>query len=237
MANTFFRFKQFTIHQEKSAMKVGTDGVLLGAWADCSAALNILETGTGTGLMAIMLAQRCPAWIDAVEIDHASCLQAAGNVANSRWKDRISVRKISFQQFSALTNKKYDLIVSNPPFFKDSLKSPLHEKNISKHNDLLPFDDLVNGVKQILNDAGRFSIILPYKEGNDFISLVRNQNLFPIRKTTVYPCPWKTQSRLLIEFGRKETFLQEDSLTVEINRRHEYSEEYKKLTRDFYLEF
>ena len=124
MPNDYFKFKQFTIHQDKCAMKVGTDGVLLGAWAECANAKGILDIGTGTGLIALMIAQRSNAKIDAVEIDETASKQAKENIKKSLWNDRIEILNISFQDFSKSTNEKYDLIVSNPPYFQNSLYAP-----------------------------------------------------------------------------------------------------------------
>lgn len=218
-------------------MKVGTDGVLLGAWADFSKSDSILDIGAGSGLIAIMAAQRSNAFIDAVEIDVQSYLQALGNVANSPWFNRIKIMHASFQKFASESEAKYDHIVSNPPFFINSLKSEKKEKNISRHNDLLPFPELIKGLVKLLAENGKFSIILPVPEGADFIKKAINEFLFLNRITRIFPCPWKPASRLLMEFSFIKTDVSEYNLTIELNERHEYSDEYKILTKDFYLGF
>lgn len=235
MGNNFFRFKQFTIYQEKSAMKVGTDGVLLGAWTDCANVQNVLDIGTGTGLVAIMIAQRCGAKIEAVEIDQNSFVQAVENISICPWASRITAHRLPIQDYAQLTEKKYDLIISNPPFFSNSLKPKQEGKTISRHTDLLSFHDLIRAVKLLLTDNGVFSVILPYTEGLQFIGLCHESSLFCSRKTIVLPCPWKSPSRLLLEFCNKEQSLIEAFITIELTTRHEYSPEYINLTKDFYL--
>ena len=234
MGNSFFRFKQFVIQQEKSAMKVGTDGVLLGAWTDCNA-ISILDIGTGTGLIAIMLAQRSNAIIDAIEIDRSSYLQAVENISACPWNDRISAIFSSIQDYANTTEKKYDLIISNPPFFNNSLKPESESKIISKHTDSLSYSELISVVKRLLTENGKFSIILPISEGLQFIEICQKNMLFCSRKTTVTPCPWKTPSRLLLEFRNEEFKFDEGEIIIELDRRHEYSPEYRALTKDFYL--
>lgn len=235
MGNNFFRFKQFTINQDKSAMKVGTDGVLIGAWAICDQAKNVLDIGAGTGLISIMIAQRCNAIIDAVEIDSDSFLQAQENVNSCPWKERIFLYHESIQEYAENITIKYDLIVSNPPFFNNSLKSENERKSNSKHTDLLSYSDLVFAVNKLIADNGVFSVILPFNEGLRFIEQCRIAALFCVRKTIIFPCPWKKASRVLLEFKKQETPIIENSLTVELSERHEYSAEYIDITKDFYL--
>ncbi|HBX50255.1 MAG: hypothetical protein A2275_13490 [Bacteroidetes bacterium RIFOXYA12_FULL_35_11] len=237
MGNSFFRFKQFVIHHGKSAMKVGTDGVLLGAWTDFSKSTSVLDIGTGSGLIAVMAAQRCNAFIDAVEIDAPSYFQAVENAANCPWSEQIKIIHAFFQEFASMSEKKYDHIISNPPFFINFLKSAKAEKNLSCHNDLLPFPELIEGVIKLLDTNGKFSIILPVQEGELFIKTAQNASLFLNRKTMVYPCPWKPASRFLMEFSFNRIEVSENNLTIELNERHEYSDEYKKLTEEFYLNF
>ena len=235
MPSSFFRFKQFIVHQDKSAMKVGTDGVLLGAWTGASNACSILDIGTGTGLIALMLAQVSQAKIDAIDVDKNSCEQALENISLSPWNDRINIIHKSFQEYQQNCHLKYDLLVSNPPFFINSLKSGKEERNLARHNDALPFHDIIAGVLNLLAKDGRFCIILPFTEGNIFIDLARECLLFCSRKTHVSPCPWKSPTRLLIEFRRESRSLVENSLTIEMDERHSYSAEFVHLTRDFYL--
>ena len=168
MANNYFSFKQFTIHQEKAAFKVGTDGVLLGASADIKVPRRILDIGTGTGLIAIMLAQRCDAEIVAIEPDYDSYIQCCENVNLCRWKERIKVEHTTLQNFR--TADKFDLIVTNPPFFTDSLKNPDPRKSASRHNDSLTNDEFLKGASRLMAEGGRLQVIMPYAEGNIFIA-------------------------------------------------------------------
>ncbi len=237
MPNDYFKFKQFIIQQDKCAMKVGTDGVLLGAWADCVNAKSILDIGAGTGLISLMLAQRSNAKIEAVEIDEAACVQAKENIKKSLWHDRIEILNKSFQDFSKSTNEKYDLIVSNPPYFQNSLYAPDEKRTDARHNSNLKLDDLLNGALNLLTEKGKLSIILPYLEGTLFILKAAENGMYCIRQTKVLPKPDREPKRLLLEFMKEKMPLIEQELIIELNKRHEYSEAYKNLTKDFYLAF
>lgn len=237
MPNDYFKFKQFTIHQDKCAMKVGTDGVLLGAWADCKKTKSILDIGAGTGLIALMLAQRSIAKIEAVEIDQVACVQAKENVKKSLWNDRIEIYNIPFHDFSKSTNEKYDLIVSNPPYFQNSLYAPDEKRTDARHNSNLKLDDLLNGALKLLSEKGKLSIVLPYLEGALFILKAAENSLYCVRQTKVLPKPDREPKRLLLEFAKEKMPLVEQELIIELNKRHEYSEAYKNLTKDFYLAF
>jgi tRNA1Val (adenine37-N6)-methyltransferase len=237
MANNYFKFKQFTIFQDRCAMKVGTDGVLLGAWADCENAKTILDIGTGTGLIALMLAQRSLAHIDAIEIDQSASEQASENVTKSPWESRISVLNISLQQFTEQIDKKYDLIVSNPPFFQNSLYAPDQNRTNARHNASLEYEDILDASLKLLSNNGMLSLILPYLEGTMFIVKAAGKGLYCVRQTNVLPNPGKTPKRLLLEFTKIKKPLVEQEIIIELNKRHEYSDAYKNLTRDFYLKF
>lgn len=237
MANNYFKFKQFTISQERCAMKVGTDGVLLGAWADCENAKTILDIGTGTGLIALMLAQRSTAHIDAIEIDQSASEQAGENVTKSPWKSRISVINKSLQQFTEQIDKKYDLIVSNPPFFQNSLYAPNQSRTNARHNASLEYEDILDASLKLLSNNGTLSLILPYLEGTMFIVKAAEKGLYCVRQTNVLPNPGKAPKRLLLEFTKIKKPLVEQEIIIELNKRHEYSDAYKNLTRDFYLKF
>ncbi len=237
MANTYFQFKQFKINQESSAMKVGTDGVLLGAWADTNGAKSFLDIGTGTGLIAIMLAQRTNynSKIEAVEIDSSSYQQAVDNIENCPWSDRIEAYHASFQDFVSKTTTKYDVIVSNPPYFINSLKASNEARSAARHTDALPFEDLVEGAKNLLNPNGKFSVILPVTEGGYFIRLARIAGFSLSKRVEVLPNLGKPAKRLLIELSLNITKTIEGQLCVENGQRHVYSPEYIKLCKDFYL--
>lgn len=233
MPNSYFQFKQFTIHQDRCAMKVGTDGVLLGAWADTKATERILDVGTGTGLIALMLAQRSSAVIDAIEIDKEAAFQAKENVAKSPWTARINIVYSAFQQFD--TEAKYDLIVSNPPYFTDCLPANDNRRSVARHNDQLNSDELIGGVVKLLTKNGRFSVILPVNEFEGFKVIIEKFNLFENRRTLIIPSPDKPVKRVLSEMSFFKSDIIINSIVIEKYGRHRYSEEHIMLTKDYYL--
>jgi tRNA1Val (adenine37-N6)-methyltransferase len=215
-------------------MKVGTDGVLLGAWTDVEKAKNILDVGTGTGLIALMLAQRTEnSQIDAIEIDEQAFVQASENVSKTNWKDRIHIFHNDFLHFNA--DKKYDLIVSNPPYFSNSLKNPNEKRTLARHTDSLTPIQLLQASKNLLQTDGRLSLILPSTEGYELIKIAEKESLFCAKLTKVIPKIGAQEKRLLMEFSFQKRTCTEDELLIENNFRHEYSAQYKNLTKDFYL--
>ena len=237
MANKYFQFKEFIIYQDQCGMKVGTDGVLLGAWANISDSDFILDIGTGTGMIAIMMAQRTSAKIDGVEIDQAAYRQASQNVSECKWKNRIKLYNQSFQEFSKLQKERYDQIITNPPYFVNALQAPEKKRADARHAHSLNFDDILSGSKKLMKETGRLSLILPFSEGIKFQEKATAFDLFCIRKTYVKPLPDKDPKRLLMEFSFKKEPLTEDYLVIENNKRHHYTQEYKELTKQFYLYF
>ncbi|MTI24555.1 methyltransferase [Fulvivirga kasyanovii] len=230
-----FDFKQFSIKQECSAMKVGTDGVLLGAWTNVTGSKTVLDIGTGTGLIALMIAQRNPvASIHAIEIDQASAAEALTNVSHSPWADRVKVFHESIQDFSAHATHAYDLIVSNPPFFNSGTASPSANRHQARHTGQLPQKDLIQTVAGLLSDQGRFSVIIPVTESDNFISMAADYGLHPCHITTFFPKAHKPSERHLIEFTRTEGPAREDRL-VQYLEHGEWTEGYKNLTRDFHI--
>lgn len=235
MASHHFSFKQFTINQEKSAFKVGTDGVLLGAYADIADARRILDAGTGTGLIALMLAQRSSAEIIAVEPDHDSFIQSCENINRSRWRDRIKVVESTFQDFS--DSRNFDLIVTNPPYFSDSIRNPDIRKASARHNDMLSSDDILKNSCRLLSEKGKLQLIMPYVEGNIFIAEAAGYGLFCRDILKIRPLPTSEIRRLILTFSRERVKASEKFLTIEYGKRHEFTEDYKALTKDFYLKF
>lgn len=230
-----FNFKQFSIQQNNTAMKVGTDGVLLGAWTTVKNG-TILDIGTGTGLIAIMLAQRSKtALIDAIEVEEDAHNQAKENISSCNWKNRISAHHLPIQNFKPTT--QYDLIISNPPFFLASTKAPNEERNTARHTDSLSFDDLIASVIRLLNSEGIFSLILPINEAELFINIATTQHLFLNKKCVIKPNPTKPAKRVLMEFSFSKTDIVSEELTIETATRHQYTKEYISLTQDFYLKF
>lgn len=236
MANNYFSFKQFAINQEKSAFKVGTDGVLLGAVSDVAGVKRILEIGTGTGLIALMLAQRSDAEIVAIEPDYESYCQACENVNRSKWNSRISVINFDLQNWLP-EGEKFDLIVTNPPYFTDSLKNPDLRKANARHNDSLTSEELLTGATRLLEEKGKFQLILPYVEGNIFIAEAINYGFYCNSILKIRPLPTAEIRRLILTFSRKKSIPAEKFLTIEKGERHEFTEEYINLTKEFYLKF
>lgn len=236
MANQYFIFKQFTVFQERCAMKIGTDGVLLGAWADFGEAETMLDIGTGTGIIAIMAAQRSKAKIHAIEIDSDAYRQAKENMAQCPWRERLEIQHISLQDFALSTQNTFDHIVSNPPYFAHSLKAPDKKRSLARHNDSLPFNELIHSVEKLLSRQGKFSLILPYQQEKNCIELTRSHSLFCNRKLFVLPNPQKAPKRVLLEFSRSEKECRKETIIIE-KKRHEYTEDYRRLTKDFYPAF
>ncbi len=235
MANDFFDFKQFKISQRQAAFKVGTDGVLLGAYAEISGVRNILDVGTGTGLIAIMLAQRCEADIRAIEPDYESYLQCLENVGHCKWKERIKVENKSLQEFSSAG--QFDLIVVNPPYFSDSLRNPDPRISAARHNDALTNNELLKNASRLLNENGRLQLILPYTEGNIFIAEANEYGFFCNDILKIKPLPKSEVRRMILTFCRQKHRTTEKFLTIEYGKRHEFTEDYIRLVKDFYLKF
>lgn len=223
-------------------MKVGTDGILLGAWCsrcDSSGTIaSILDIGTGTGLIALMLAQRNPwAVIDAIEVDREACGQAAENFAASSWSGRL--RAICGCVRDYRPDFQHGLIVSNPPWFSNSLKSPSPSRNTARHDDSLNAVDLLACVDRLLTADGRFATVLPFASVQEFIENAVQLGLFCVRRCDVCPNADKMPARSLVEFERRPLAdeLASDTLIVETATRHDYTPDFRDLTRDFYLRF
>jgi tRNA1Val (adenine37-N6)-methyltransferase len=236
MANSFFSFKQFNVFQDKSAFKVGTDGVLLGACTDIINVRSALEIGSGTGLISLMLAQRCEADITTIEPDYESFIQTCENVRRSPWQTRIKVINTDLQSFDP-GSEKFDLIVTNPPFFNDSLKSPNPRKSAARHNDSLTSAEILESVSKFLEEDGHLQLILPYVEGNIFIAQTIKYGLFCNSILKIKPLPTAEIRRLILKFSRIQEKPVESFLTIEHGKRHEFTQEYINLTKDFYLKF
>ena len=231
-----FQFKQFSIFQDKCTMKVGTDGVLLGAWTDVEGAQRILDVGTGTGLIAIMLAQRSEeAAIFGVEIDKGACEQAHNNMESAPWKDRLKAVHQPIQEFIKEGHAPFDLIVSNPPFFTGGTFSSNQDKNNVRHTVKLPHGDLLAAVRSLLSPSGKFCIILPLIEGLRFRELARSYHLYCSKMTEVVPKVDKQVERLLMQFEKNEVALVKDRLIIQKEKRNEWTKEYIQLTKAFYL--
>jgi tRNA1Val (adenine37-N6)-methyltransferase len=232
-----FQFKQFSVDQDRCAMKIGTDGVLLGAWAPIeNNPFSILDIGTGTGIIALMLSQRSNAQqIDALEIDDEAYEQATDNFENSPWSDRLFCFHAGLDEFIEEPEDEYDLIVSNPPFYTDDYKSDNSQRDLARFADAMPFEDLIETASMFLTENGIFAVIIPFKEEENFIALAEECELYPLKITRVKGTPTTEIKRSLLAFSRnkKNDFLI-DELVIE-TARHIYTAEYIELTKDFYL--
>ena len=229
-----FRFKQFTVCDERSAMKIGTDGVLLGAWADIEGDSRILDVGTGTGLIALMLAQRnASAEIVGVDISHEAIEEARDNFLNSPWATRLSATLGDVCSFES--NEKFDHIVSNPPYFVDSLHSPDSLRTMARHTSSLKFEDLVTSAVRLLRPGGRLSVILPTECAMQF-RFAAFGRLWLRRQLNVVTKAGDTPRRTLMEFCLSDKPLMPSVATLTMRHRDSsYTEEYRQLTEDFYI--
>lgn len=218
-------------------MKVGTDGVLLGSWTPIeNNPFSILDIGAGTGIIALMLAQRSHAeQIDALEIDEDAYEQATGNFENSPWNDRLFCFHAGLDEFIEEPEDEYDLIVSNPPFYAEDYKSNSEQRDLARFQDAMPFEELIEAAALLLSENGIFSVIIPHKEEENFLALANEFELYPIKITRVKGTPTSEIKRSLLAFSRNETpDFSIDELIIE-TARHQYTAEYIELTKDFYL--
>lgn len=232
-----FQFKKFAVNQDRCAMKIGTDGVLLGAWTPIeNNPFSILDIGTGTGIIALMLAQRSPAeQIDALEIDEEAYEQSVENFENSPWSDRLFCFHAGLDEFIEEPEDEYDLIVSNPPFYNEDYKTESKQRDMARFQDAMPFENLIEAAALLLSENGVFSVIVPFKEEDTFLALAKEYELYPIKITRVKGTPTTEIKRSLLAFGRTENIdIPIDELIIE-TARHIYTKEYIALTNEFYL--
>lgn len=232
-----FKFKQFTVSQDKCAMKIGTDAVLLGAWTQLNSPYSVLDIGAGTGIIALQIAQRSDAeTIDALEIEAAAFEQAVENFETSDWSDRLFCYHASLQDFVDEIEEKYDLIVSNPPFYTSTYKEGSIEgqRAMARHSESLPYNVLLDSTSKLLSKEGSCAFIIPHEEEENFIKIASENKLFPFRITHVRGTENSQIKRSLLQFSFVEKEIEIDELIVEISR-HVYTQEYIKLTQDFYL--
>jgi tRNA1Val (adenine37-N6)-methyltransferase len=219
-------------------MKIGSDGVLLGAWCPTdNQTFSVLDIGAGTGVLSLMLAQRSNAeQIDAIEIDENAFEQCVENFENSPWNDRLYCYHAALDEFvEEMEDQEYDLIISNPPFYFEDYKTDNSQRDLARFQDALPFDDLVKAIQLLLSENGIFAVIIPFKEEEKFIDLCLKAGLYPVKVTRVKGTPTAEIKRSLLAFKRYElSVLTADELVIEIAR-HQYTKEYIALCQDFYL--
>ncbi|WP_445714753.1 tRNA1(Val) (adenine(37)-N6)-methyltransferase [Flavobacterium sp.] len=231
-----FKFKQFHVNQDRCAMKIGTDGVLLGAWTPLiNNPFNVLDIGAGTGILSLMLAQRSSAeQIDAIEINEEAYEQCVENFEASPWGDKLFCFHAGLDEFVDEPEDEYDLIISNPPFYTDDYKSDNSSRDLARFEDALPFEELIEAAALLLSDNGILSVIIPYKEEERFVTMCKELDLFPLKITRVKGTPTSEIKRSLLAFCRMEQTPLINELVIEISR-HNYTPEYIELTKDFYL--
>ncbi|TYB69408.1 methyltransferase [Bizionia gelidisalsuginis] len=231
-----FQFKEFKVHQDQCAMKIGTDGVLLGAWATVEHhPYSILDIGAGTGVVALMLAQRCAAEvIDALEIDEKAYEQCVDNFESSPWGDRLFCYHAALQEFAEEIDDTYDVIVSNPPFYSEDYKTNNAQRDLARFSEAMPFHHLTKSVGKLLSETGKFVVIIPFKNETDCIALAAAEQLFANRILRVKGNNTSETVRSLIAFSFQKTPIIEEALTIE-TARHNYTADYINLTKDFYL--
>ena len=234
MPNSYFQFKQFTIQQDKSAMKVCTDSCILGAWSvkHLNGAKKILDVGTGTGLLSLMLAQKSDSRIDSIELDHESAAQALENIAASPWSARIRLLEGNVLDYPLPTD--YDFVISNPPFFESDLRSPVEKKNKAKHNKTLTLDELIIVISQHLKITGTFSILLPYHRSDYFENLAMIQGFFLRQKLTLRQTPAHQPFRSICLFGFQKPDAMDSKELVIKNENGNYSSEFTEIMNDYY---
>lgn len=231
--SSMFRCKQFVVHQEKCAMKVGLDSMLLGAWADTGNATHVLDIGTGTGLLALMMAQRLPeAQITAVDIHPSAVQQANENFERSRWAKRLTAVQANICHYHP--PRSFDLIICNPPYFAVGVATSSRARDIARATHELTHEQLVQVVQKMLGRNGRFSLILPAKTSPTFQQLAQAQGLHMVCQTIVRPLPHKPPHRHLLAFAKQKRVCQKDELTIEV-KHHQYTDPFVNMTKPFYL--
>lgn len=231
-----FQFKEFSVNQDQCAMKIGTDSVLLGAWTSLNTnPFSILDIGSGTGVLALIIAQRSHAEnIEAIEIDADAYEQCIENFESSPWGDRLFCYHASLLEFVEEIDADYDLIICNPPFYSEDYKTNNEARDLARFNDAMPFEHLIYAVANLLSTNGLFSVVIPFKEEENFVTIASKVGLFPNRILYVKGHPDSEIKRSLLEFSFKESLIETSELIIETTR-HQYTEDYINLTKDFYL--
>jgi len=229
-----FHFRQFTVEDEQSTLRVGTDAMLLGSWATPGKSENILDIGTGCGILALMMAQKSEAMIEAIEIDRDSILEARTNFLNSPWASRISAIHDSLQRFSGRVNAAYDFIIANPPYFDHALKSPSSRNNQTRHCESLTFGELACSVSRLLSGHGCFVVILPSETAHRFQEICQETGMNLSRRLVVFPKPDLPPKRILMDFIKENVTHPETSELTILDAAGKFTTEYLNLTKAFH---
>ena len=236
MPGPVFHFKQFRVRQDRCALKVGTDGLLLGGWTDWSGVERVLDIGTGTGVLALIAAQRAPAaQVDAVEVDPESAAQAAENVAASPWPDRVRVHAMDVRRLRSA--EPFDVVVCNPPYYAGEAASPDERRNLARHHAGLTFAELLEVAGRVLAPEGRFSVVLPLGREAEFLGLAAEHDLHPHRRCSIRYVPHRPPKRVLLELRRRHGPVQEQEITVEGDGPEGYDPAYQSLLSDLMTKF
>lgn len=236
MPNPYFRFKLFRVDQSLCAMKVGTDGAMLGAWTNVFTAQSILDVGCGSGLVSLMLAQRSAAKILAVDIDAGAVEQSAVNFIGSPWSDRLQARHVSVQDLCREAESAFDLVVCNPPFFSNSLKNPDQRRALARHSDTLSLSELVDCSSSLLSPVGRLSVVIPFSDVENVLSISKGK-FFCVRQTNVIPVTGREPKRVLLELSKQKICESKVSELTIYKEGHVYTDEFRSLEKDYYLNF
>lgn len=229
-----FFFKQFHLHHHRSTMKIGTDSIMLARWTEVSVDDEVLDVGTGCGLIPMMLAQKGIAHCDAVEIDHDSCEEAAENFIGTPWADKLAVIEDDVRHFAKTTNKKYDLVISNPPYFADFTKPDDARKGIARHTDNLSYSDLIDVATTLMKDDGRFVLVLPALEAKSFREKASEKGLFLRNELRIIPVEGRDFNRVNMRFTKNEGEIDTKYFTIR-RADHSFTKEYYDFLDDYYL--
>ncbi len=230
-----FHFRKFSIQHHRSSMKVGTDSVLLGSWCNVDNPTAILDIGTGSGILALLMASRCDAIVDAIELDTGSVIEARENFTSSRFSNRMNIIQDDFRSFSENTNNKYELIISNPPFFKNGLLPESPSRMGARHTLNLNHSELLSGIAKVLSAMGKFCVVLPFDESDSFIDNALQHKLYPHRKLIIRPKKGITPNRINIEFRPLEPKGVDHEEIIIRNAENDYTDHYKETVEEYLL--
>lgn len=229
-----FHFKQFSLNHHRSTMKTGTDAILLGVWTDVSEVTEALDIGSGSGIISLFIAARSNANVISIEIDNESVDESNSNYASSRFGDRMKVLNTDFVSYADSTESKFDLIVSNPPFFTNDLHSPDERKTIARHTDSLSFSQLCSGVSQLLKVDGRFTVVLPYSQYQKFCDIAREYKLFVFKELLIFPRRGLEPNRINIEFKRSEILSLKKEFFIIREENNKFTDQYREILGKYY---
>ena len=231
-----FFFKRFALFHHRSTMKIGTDAILLGRWVEVNSDDDVLDIGTGCGLLPLMLAQKGIKSADAVEIDHDSYEEAAQNFSNSAWKSQLFAINDDIKHYAENCTKKYDLVVSNPPFFFGDNIPEKEKKGLARHTNTLSYNDLLISVKKLLKPDGRFALVLPARESLTFLKDAENQGFFLKKEMKIVPIEGKETNRINMQLVVNQVDSVESETFVLRHKDHSFTKEYKEFLKDYYLD-